>query len=129
MTECRLPVELAHHRPGALSGGQQRRLALARALARRPDVLLLDEPTAGLDAALRDEIVDLLRHLAASRGITVMLACHDPQVVDACADTVITLNSPAVSAPSAALRKTGPCPAPDTTAATPDGPCATQLVS
>ncbi|MFI1264794.1 MULTISPECIES: ABC transporter ATP-binding protein [Streptomyces] len=105
MRECRLPDALAHHRPGALSGGQQRRLALARALSREPRILLLDEPTAGLDTALRDEIVDLLRHLAADRGITVVLACHDPHVVDACADTVTTLTSPAAAHRPATLRE------------------------
>ncbi|MEW9519787.1 ABC transporter ATP-binding protein [Streptomyces tubercidicus] len=125
MSECRLPDALAHHRPGALSGGQQRRLALARALARKPEILLLDEPTAGLDTALRDEIVDLLRRLAADRGITIILACHDPHVVDACADTVTTLSSPAAAAPPAAHRKTRP--APDTTVAARDGLRATEL--
>ncbi|REK85762.1 ABC transporter ATP-binding protein [Streptomyces inhibens] len=100
MTECLLPDGLAHHRPGALSGGQQRRLALARALARQPDVLLLDEPTAGLDTALRDEIAGLLRHLATHRGIAIILACHDPHVVEACADTVTTLSAPTTAAPA-----------------------------
>ncbi|MFK8844276.1 ABC transporter ATP-binding protein [Streptomyces sp. Ac-502] len=93
MAECRLPTPLAHHRPGALSGGQQRRLALARALARRPDVLLLDEPTAGLDADLRDDITALLRRLAAEHGLAVIMASHDPQVVEACADSVIALDA------------------------------------
>ncbi|MGP8298462.1 ABC transporter ATP-binding protein [Streptomyces inhibens] len=103
MTECLLPEGLAHHRPGALSGGQQRRLALARALARRPDVLLLDEPTAGLDTALRDEIAGLLHHLATHRGIAIILACHDPHVVDTCADTVTTLSAPTTAASTAAV--------------------------
>ncbi|MFH9419212.1 ABC transporter ATP-binding protein [Streptomyces sp. NPDC017529] len=95
MAECHLPGVLAHHRPGALSGGQQRRLALARALARRPEVLLLDEPTAGLDSALRDDITALLRHLAAENGIAVIMASHDPHVVETCADSVVTLAAPA----------------------------------
>ncbi|MGY5123679.1 ABC transporter ATP-binding protein [Streptomyces nigrescens] len=127
MAECRLPDALAHHRPCALSGGQQRRLALARALARKPDVLLLDEPTAGLDSALRDEIVDLLRHLATGLGITVILACHDPYVVDACADTVITLSSPAAPIPDPALRETDHSQATEAAAPTTDGLRATQL--
>lgn len=126
MSECRLPHALAHHRPGALSGGQQRRLALALALAREPDIRLLDEPTAGLDAALRDEIVDLLRQLATGRGITVILACHDPHVVDACADTVTTLSPTAVPTPRAVVRETAPSPASDTAPFT-DGLRATQL--
>ncbi|WP_238783167.1 ABC transporter ATP-binding protein [Streptomyces monomycini] len=99
MAECRLPTPLAHHRPGALSGGQQRRLALARALARRPDVLLLDEPTAGLDADLRDDITALLRRLAAAHGLAVIMASHDPQVVEACADSVIALDAGGGAAP------------------------------
>ncbi|KWT57954.1 hypothetical protein ADL21_31995 [Streptomyces albus subsp. albus] len=91
MADCHLPASLAHHRPGALSGGQQRRLALARALARRPEVLLLDEPTAGLDAALRDEITALLRRLATEHGLAVVMASHDPYVVERCAGTVVAL--------------------------------------
>ncbi|WP_234345963.1 ABC transporter ATP-binding protein [Streptomyces sp. NRRL F-5755] len=93
MADCHLPASLAHHRPGALSGGQQRRLALARALARRPEVLLLDEPTAGLDAALRDEITALLRRLATEHGLAVVMASHDPYVVERCADAVVTLTT------------------------------------
>ncbi|MEV5011815.1 ATP-binding cassette domain-containing protein [Streptomyces sp. NPDC056159] len=94
LAECRLPTDdaLPGRRPTALSGGQQRRVALARALARTPKILLLDEPTAGLDTALRDEIAHLLRHLAASRSLAVVIATHDPDLVDACADHTIHLN-------------------------------------
>ncbi|MGV9790766.1 ABC transporter ATP-binding protein [Streptomyces sp. NPDC003435] len=93
LAECRLPVDtgIAGRRPTALSGGQQRRVALARALARAPRVLLLDEPTAGLDTALRDEIAHLLRHLATSRDLAVVIATHDPHLVRTCADHTIRL--------------------------------------
>ncbi|MEU1373103.1 ATP-binding cassette domain-containing protein [Streptomyces triculaminicus] len=105
LAECRLPLDdgLIDRRPGALSGGQQRRVALARALARRPDVLLLDEPTAGLDAALRDEIADLLRSLATTRDMAVVLACHDPDLVGRCADDVVELAPPVRPAPRPAV--------------------------
>lgn len=133
MAECHLPAPLAHHRPGALSGGQQRRLALARALARRPEVLLLDEPTAGLDADLRDDITALLRRLAAEHGLAVIMASHDPHAVAACADSVVTLGGGAVPYGPSATRVTAASasvPAPATTslptsaaepAATPEG--------
>ncbi|MFC0843603.1 ABC transporter ATP-binding protein [Streptomyces noboritoensis] len=96
LRECRLPVDdgLPDRRPTAISGGQQRRVAPARALARTPEILLLDEPTAGLDSALRDEIADLLRDLATRRGLAVVMACHDPALIEACADHVVRLTVP-----------------------------------
>ncbi|MEV6700959.1 ATP-binding cassette domain-containing protein [Streptomyces sp. NPDC051453] len=100
LAECRLPVDtgIAARRPTALSGGQQRRVALARALARTPKILLLDEPTAGLDSAVRDGIAHLLRHLAISRNLAVVIATHDLRLVEACADHTIRLtpNTPPV---------------------------------
>ncbi|MFD7742107.1 ATP-binding cassette domain-containing protein [Streptomyces sp. MJM8645] len=98
---------LRRHRlafPGALSGGRQRRVALARALARRPDLLLLDEPGAGLDPALRDEIADLLRELARRHGIAVALASHDAAFVARCADEVLVLTPARPGAGGGAIR-------------------------
>ncbi len=64
-------------RPGELSGGQQQRVALARALIRRPDVLLLDEPLANLDATLRLEMRSEIRRIQQETGITAILVTHD----------------------------------------------------
>ncbi len=68
---------LLKRRPGELSGGQQQRVALARALIRRPDVLLLDEPLANLDATLRLEMRSEIRRIQQEFGITAVLVTHD----------------------------------------------------
>ena len=69
------------HRPGALSGGQQQRVAIARALAGDPVVVLADEPTASLDQAHGAPLMDLIHHLAQSRGVAFLVASHDPMVL------------------------------------------------
>ncbi|MFD3887300.1 ABC transporter ATP-binding protein [Streptomyces microflavus] len=101
LAECRLPVDtgIADRRPSALSGGQQRRVALARALARSPRILLLDEPTAGLDHAVREEIAHLLRHLATSRNLAIVIATHDAHLAETYAEHTIRL-SPGAAPPA-----------------------------
>ncbi|MBP1849143.1 ABC transporter ATP-binding protein [Rhizobium halophytocola] len=69
--------ELLARRPAQLSGGQQQRVALARALVRKPDVLLLDEPLANLDAKLRLEMRSEIRRIQLETGITAVLVTHD----------------------------------------------------
>ena len=69
--------ELAARQPHQLSGGQGKRVALARALAHGPQLLLLDEPSAGLDRQTRDETLDWLKQAAMARGIPVLAATHD----------------------------------------------------
>jgi polar amino acid transport system ATP-binding protein len=66
----------AHHYPRQLSGGQQQRVAIARALAVRPRVLLCDEPTSALDPELVDEVLAVLRALAAD-GLTMVVVTHE----------------------------------------------------
>ncbi|MFJ6618108.1 ABC transporter ATP-binding protein [Kitasatospora sp. NPDC091335] len=113
LSVVRLPAGegLEHRRTASLSGGQQRRVALARALARRPAILLLDEPTAGLDAALRDDIADLLRDLADRDAIAIALTSHDSDFVARCADEVLALE-PAGPATDPSTPATPPEPTP-----------------
>jgi putative ABC transport system ATP-binding protein len=70
-----------HHHPGQLSGGQQQRAAIARALAPEPLLVLADEPTASLDHAHGGPLMDLMAELAAERGVTFLVASHDPSVI------------------------------------------------
>ncbi|MGH7926631.1 MAG: ABC transporter ATP-binding protein [Candidatus Binatia bacterium] len=75
-----------------LSGGQQQRVALARALAVEPKVLLMDEPLSNLDARLREEVRDEIRHLATKLGITVLYVTHDQVEAMALADRIAVMS-------------------------------------
>ena len=77
--------------PNALSGGMQRRVALARALAVRPQLLLLDEPFVSVDRKLALELQDLLLRVIDSFGPTVMLVTHDPDDAARLADRVLRI--------------------------------------
>ncbi len=75
------PKELFYNSPFELSGGQKRRAAIAGVLAMKPEVLILDEPTAGLDPKGRDEILDQIKKLHDETGITVILVSHSMEDV------------------------------------------------
>jgi putative ABC transport system ATP-binding protein len=80
----------AGHRPYELSGGEQQRVAICRALANRPGLLILDEPTAQLDSANSLTIMELVRDLVASEGVSAIVATHDTLLLDV-ADVVVEL--------------------------------------
>lgn len=87
----------ADHYPAQLSGGEQQRVALARACARRPPILLADEPTGNLDADSGAQVMTLLRTLHAEQGGTLILVTHDADVA-AAADRTIALRGGRVTA-------------------------------
>ena len=80
--------EFGAHLPWQLSGGMQQRVAIARALANRPDLIIADEPTGQLDAETGLAVMELLRAVVRSEGVTALVATHDSQLL-ALADRVL----------------------------------------
>jgi lipoprotein-releasing system ATP-binding protein len=85
-------TDRARHRPGALSGGEQQRVAVARALAASPRALLADEPTGDLDRATGQRLHETLRKLVRERGLTVVVVTHNEELARGC-DRVLKLES------------------------------------
>ncbi|GAA2846535.1 amino acid ABC transporter ATP-binding protein (PAAT family) [Leucobacter komagatae] len=81
----------ANHYPAELSGGQQQRVAIARALAMRPEIMLFDEPTSALDPELVDEVLDVIRGLAAE-GMTMVIVTHEMSLAQEISDSVVVMD-------------------------------------
>jgi len=86
-----LPVSAAYKFPAELSGGMQKRAALARAMALDPELLFLDEPTAGLDPSSASAFDELIMHLRTSMGLTVVMVTHDLDTLARVTDRVAFL--------------------------------------
>jgi peptide/nickel transport system ATP-binding protein len=91
LAEMDLGPEFLHRKPRQLSGGQQQRIALARALAAEPDVLLCDEITSALDVTIQAQVLELLKRLQASRGLSCLFITHDLAVVSQVAHRLLVL--------------------------------------
>ena len=85
-------AERLDHRPGMLSGGEQQRVAVARALVMQPSLLLADEPTGDLDETTADSLHALLREMHAEFGLTAIIATHNPRLAQQC-DRILRLES------------------------------------
>ena len=83
-------LDRAKNRPDQLSGGQQQRIAIARALAPKPALILADEPTANLDTANGQQVMEIMKRLNKETGVTFVFATHDPRVINY-ATRVVTL--------------------------------------
>ena len=87
-----LPMDLYYQSPFELSGGQKRRAAIAGVLAMEPEVLILDEPTAGLDPKGRDEILHQIKQLQTETGMTILLVSHSMEDVAEYVDRIVVMN-------------------------------------
>jgi len=102
-----------HHRPSELSGGEQQRTAIARALVNRPKILFADEPTGNLDSTTGEAILTLLREIQSTMGMTIVMVTHERHLAENFADRLATmgdgklLSTTASAARAAAYDTTG----------------------
>ncbi len=97
-------ADRANNRPDQLSGGQQQRVAIARALAPKPALILADEPTANLDTANGQQVMEIMKKLNQETGVTFVFATHDPRVISY-ATRVVTLKDGVIEKDSASGAK------------------------
>src|SRR3546814_15529604 len=120
MTLVGLDARHLNRYPHSFSGGQRQRIGIARALALRPHLLLCDEPVSALDVSVQAQILNLLKDLQQSLGLTYLFVSHNPAVVDYMADRIAVLCGGRIveSAPSGRLFRKPPHPYPRALAST-----------
>lgn len=91
--KCGLPLELISRYPHQVSGGQCQRAAIARALAVRPQILILDEPTSALDVTVQKQILELLQELKQTEQLSFLLISHDLALVQQLCDKILVLQN------------------------------------
>ena len=91
-------ADLAHRAYANLSGGEQRKTLIAKAMVQQPDILLLDEPTANLDLFWREQIVAMLESLHTNAGLTILLVCHELEVIPTCCARLMVLQDGVMAA-------------------------------
>ena len=93
LKEVHIAPETRHRYPHEFSGGQRQRISVARALALKPDVIVMDEPTSALDMSVQAEVVDLLRELQTNHALAYMFISHDLRVVRAVSHYILVMKN------------------------------------
>lgn len=91
LNQMELPEEILRRKPHELSGGQQKRICIARALVVKPDILVFDEAISGLDVLLRKSVLDLLKRIHRETGCTILFITHDMDVALYMASRIIVM--------------------------------------
>lgn len=91
LSEVGLPAEMLARRPSELSGGQLQRILLARALLKRPRILVCDEPTASLDVSIQAQVLNLLVRLQQDHNLTMVFISHDLRIIHHISDSILVL--------------------------------------